>query len=165
MNAEIEKLFITYEISISDYPMEKYSHRTDEDLRSSIRAMNRRLDELHIEAAQICNILPLKPGKKFWVLSEIDWDYDPKLTPIFEKCKEMESKIFHLQNVVKMRNAIKEDNVKWILAQDKAYEWGKDYSDEELIQFFKQHGLAMGFSSLTSELVKNPNYLKEKAMI
>ena len=50
----------------------KYQNRTLEDLKSSLRAVNHKLDNLRIEAAQIVGVLPLKPDCKFWVATEID---------------------------------------------------------------------------------------------
>lgn len=158
---KIIELFEIYGIPTEEYPLEKYSNRTSEDLRSSIRAISIRLDNLHMDAAIITGVLPLKPGRKFWTLDEINWD-DPKLqeTDIEENCKELSRKRYELTNVVELRKAITEDNVDWMLARHKAYKWGKEYTVEELQTFFKQNNLPMGFSSLTSVLVKNPDFLE-----
>jgi len=152
--------FKTYGVSPEDYPLEKYTDQSSEDLRSSIRAIERRLDNLHIDAALLVEVLPLTPGKKFWTLQEINWD-DPILqeTDIFETCKELEHKKFLLENVVKLRKAIEDDNVDRILAQDKAYTWGKNYTDDQLKTFFKQHHMSTGFFDLTWALVENPHFL------
>ncbi|MBQ2651933.1 MAG: hypothetical protein IJF83_00105 [Methanobrevibacter sp.] len=165
-NTFLLEKFRIYGISPEDYPMEKYSDRTDEDLRSSARAITRRLDDLHMDAAIITGVLPLQPGKKFWTLDEINWD-DPKLqkTDIEKQCKELAQKRYELTNVVNLRKAIKEDNVISLLAKDKAYTWGAKHSLEELVTFFEQNNLHLGFGSLIPILEQNPHYLDEEGVL
>lgn len=156
----LEKLEL-YGISPEDFPMEKYSQRTIESLKSSIRAINLRIENLHMDAAQICGVLPLAPGKIFWTIDDINWD-DQKLqeTKIFENLQDLADKKYKLNNVVDLREGIENNNVDWVLARHKAYSFGRNYTTEELTTFFKQHGLTRGFFSLTQKLVENPNFLE-----
>lgn len=138
--------------------MDKYQNRTLEDLRSSYRAIGRKLDALHIEAAIAVEVLPLKPGRKFWVATEIDWE-DPRIPGhLKQKVFELSEKHYQLGQVIGKREAIEKDDLPRWEARQVAYGWLNVLGDEADNWLIKHHLTTV---SLTESLLENPNFLEE----
>ena len=72
----------------------QYPGRSLEDLKSSRRAVNNKIDDIVQQAAIIQGILPLKPGRKFWCVTEIDWA-NVRLSALRESYFELIQKGIH----------------------------------------------------------------------
>lgn len=129
--------------------------RSLEDLRSSERAVTRKADKLAIEAANITGILPLKQGRKFWCVTEINWD-DPRLTALKEtyfKC---------IEDARNLRDAIgRLENVDRYEARKKANHFLNTNfnSFEEEVAWLRKHNL--NGLTLVEKILDNPNFLEE----
>ena len=140
----------------------KYQGRSLEDLRSSLRAINHRLDSIRMEAANITGILPLKPERKIWTADEIQWD-DPKLADIkdtyFELCETASKLTHHVSEL----EAKKSGNLTVWKAKQKGEIFLRIHfhSIEEEKRFFEKNNLHRGMSSLTEAILTNPNFLDE----
>lgn len=140
----------------------KYEGRSLEDLKSSLRAVNHKIDDINMEAAVIMGILPLPEGKPFWIAGEIDWN-SPKLDHLRETFFKLVDESYELTQYVGRLQAEKEGNLDVWNAEQKGLKFLKEHfnSFEEEVSFFKRNNLVRGFSSLTEELLKNPNFLVE----
>lgn len=139
----------------------KFQNRSLEDLKSSHRAIQNKLDSLREEAAIITGVLPLKPGRKFWVADEIDWD-DPKLEGIKDTYFELKDTSSSLAYHVGRLEAIKNDELPLWEAKVKAITFLEDNFNgiEEEAEFFRKNNLVRGYSSLKWNLLRNPNFLE-----
>ena len=143
-------------------PFTKYQGRSLEDLRSSLRAVNRKIDNIRMDAARLVGILPLKPGRRFWVATEIDWT-DTRLDSIRDKYFQLLDTAYELEHTLGKIEA--ETNNR--CAQWKTYikinrflaDNFKTFEEEEL--FFKKNNLVRGVMSLREKIAENPDYLDE----
>lgn len=140
----------------------KFQNRSLEDIKSSYRAVQHKIDSIRNEAAIITGILPLKPGRKFWVADEINWD-DPKVADLRETYFELISTSKILTPHISRLEAQKSGNLEVWKAKQKGERFLKDNfsSIEEETAFFKKNNLVRGYSSLTEALLSNPNFLNE----
>ena len=138
--------------------MDKYEGRSLEDLRSSYRAIDRRLDQLRIEAAIAVEVLPLKPGRKFWTADEIDWD-DPRISEhLKQKVFDLCEKHTQLYKTITRREAIENDDLPRWEARQVAYGWLHVLGDEAN-DWLIAHKLST--ISLTEAILENPQFLEE----
>lgn len=132
--------------------------RSLEDLRSSVRAIDRRIETMHMDAALLTGILPLKSGRKLWSSSEIDWD-DPKIS------EDMRTTYFSLlgkryalnQKVTRMEAVRDNDLPRWE-ARNIAYGW-LHVLGERGNDWLIEHKLTT--VTLTEEILRNPDFLEE----
>lgn len=132
--------------------------RSLEDLRSSVRAIDRRIETMHMDAALLTGILPLPEGRKLWSSSEIDWD-DPKIP------EDMRTTYFSLlskrhnlnQKVTRIEAENNNEIPRWG-AERVAYGWlhvlGENGND-----WLIKHKLTT--VTLTDAILNNPNFLEE----
>ena len=134
-----------------------YTGRSLEDLKSSKRAIIRKMDDLTQEAAIITGILPLKPGRKFWCVGEINWD-DSRLTAIRKTYFELAEKADNLNDEIEKRE---NENLHRHEARKKANHFltTSFNSFEDEAKWLKKHGL--NGLSLAEKILQNPNFLSE----
>jgi hypothetical protein len=137
--------------------MDKYHGRSLEDLRSSYRAIGKKLDNIRMDAAILTNILPLPEGKRFWVADEIQWD-DPRLDDIRDKFFSLLEKHHDLERTIGRLEAIRDNDLPRWEARQTAYGWlnilGDDGND-----WLIQHNLTT--VTLTEAILLNPQFLEE----
>jgi len=140
----------------------KYEGRSLESLKSSLYAVNLRLEKLRIEAALALGILPLPEGKPFWVADEIDWT-NPEVSDLSRTYFDLLDKSHDLSREIEYREAVLSDNIPYYEAKNKAYAFmNTNFTNlDEEVEFFKKNNLLRGMSSLAEEICKNPNYLEE----
>ena len=140
----------------------RYEGRSLEDLKSSLRAVNLKLDDIRMEAAKIVGVLPLKPGRKFWVATEIDWE-DSRLDHLREKYFYLLDAAYELQHITGKLEAEANDELEqWeIYNEIDSFLTTNFKTFDEEVEFFKKNNLVRGLSSLREEVLRNPNYLNE----
>ena len=140
----------------------KYNGRTTEDLKTSLRAINNKIDSLRMDAAILQGVLPLPDGKRFWVADEIDWT-SPELSNLSKTYFDLLDKSHDLRREIDYREAIKNNAIPLYESRQIAYEFINTNcnSFEEEVDFFKKNNLVRGMSSLVEEIYKDPNFLKE----
>ena len=134
-----------------------YTGRSLEDLKSSNRSIYRKMDDLTQEAAIITGILPVKPGRKFWCVTEINWD-DSRLTAIRKTYFELAEKAANLDDAIaKLEN----DNFHRHEACKKANHFLSTSFDsfEDEAKWLKKNNL--NGLSLAEKILENPNFLSE----
>lgn len=139
----------------------KYKGKSFEDLKSSLRAINNRIESMRMDAALLTGILPLTNGRKIWTADEINWD-DPKLTDFRETYFELVDTARILTLHVSRLEATKKGNLEVWKANQKGLRFLRDNfnSLEEEVEFFKKNNLTRGMSSLTEAILSNPNFLE-----
>lgn len=140
----------------------RYEGRSLEDLKSSLRAVNLKIDSIKMDAAQIVGVLPLKPGRKFWVATEIDWE-DPRLDhlrPEYFRLLDAAYELDHITGKLEAESRGELEQWKIYTEIDSFLNTNFKTFDEE-VEFFKKNNLVRGLSSLRAEVLKNPNYLNE----
>ena len=140
----------------------KYNGRTTEDLKTSLRAINNKIDSLRMDAAILQGVLPLPDGKRFWVADEIDWT-SPELSNLSKTYFDLLDKSHDLRREIDYREAVKTNTIPLYESRNKAYEFINNNfnSLEEEVDFFKKNNLVRGMSSLVEEIYRNPNFLEE----
>jgi hypothetical protein len=140
----------------------KYNGRTTEDLKTSLRAINNKIDSLRMDAAILQGVLPLPDGKRFWVADEIDWT-SPELSNLSKTYFDLLNKSHDLRREIDYREAIKNNAIPLYESGQIAYEFINTNcnSFEEEVEFFKKNDLVRGMSSLVEEIYRNPNFLNE----
>ena len=132
-----------------------YTGRSLEDLKSSKRAIFRKMDDLTQEAAIITGILPVKPGRKFWCVTEINWD-DSRLTAIRKTYFELAEKAANLDDAIaKLEN----DNLHEARKKANHFLSTSFTSFEDEAKWLKKNNL--NGLSLAEKIIENPNFLSE----
>lgn len=148
---------------MNDIPLpSKYQGRSLEDLKSSLRAVNLKIDNIKMDAAQIVGVLPLKPGRKFWVATEIDWS-DSRLDHLRPDYFRLLDSVYQLQHITSRLEAESNGELeKWEIYNeiDEFLKTNFKTFAEEL-RFFKRNNLTRGLSSLREKCLENPDYLEE----
>ena len=140
----------------------RYEGRSLEDLKSSLSAVNLKIDNIKIDAAIIVGVLPLKPGRKFWIEEEIDWE-DPRLDHLRQDYFKLVDTAYELRHITgKLEAESKGELEQWEIYNkiDSFLNTNFNTFDEE-VEFFKKNNLVRGLSSLREEVLKNPNFLEE----
>ena len=148
---------------MSEYTIPReYQGRSLEDLRSSVRAMEKSIDRKRIDAAIKVGVLPLKPGRRFWVATEINWD-DPRLDDMREPFMELVDKHYKLSKIVGRMEAIQSGNLEFWEAKEKANTFAFEHfsTDEEETEFYRKHNIIQGRFGLAIKIVENPKFLEE----
>ena len=140
----------------------KYNGRTTEDLKTSLRAINNKIDSIRMDAAILQGVLPLPDGKRFWVADEIDWT-SPELSNLSKTYFDLLNKSHDLRREIDYREAIKNNAIPLYESRQMAYEFINTNCNslEEEVDFFKKNNLVRGMSSLVEEIYRNPNFLNE----
>lgn len=140
----------------------RYEGRSLEDLKSSLRAVNLKIDSIKMDAAQIVGVLPLKPGRKFWVATEIDWE-DPRLDHLRPEYFRLLDAAYELDHITgKLEAESRGELEQWeIYTEIDSFLNTNFKTFDEEVEFFKKNNLVRGLSSLRAEVLKNPNYLNE----
>ena len=140
----------------------KYQGRSLEDLKSSHRAVNNKLDSIRMDAAIILGVLPLPDGKRFWVADEIDWT-KPEVSHLRQTYFDLLDKSHDLRREIEYRDAVQTKTIPLYLARHEAYDFISTNfnSFEEESAFFKKNNLVRGMSSLVDAIYRNPNFLNE----
>lgn len=140
----------------------RYEGRSLEDLKSSLRAVNLKIDSIKMDAAQIVGVLPLKPGRKFWVATEIDWE-DPRLDHLRPEYFRLLDAAYELDHITgKLEAESRGELEQWeIYTEIDSFLNTNFKTFDEEVEFFKKNNLVAGLSSLRAEVLKNPNYLNE----
>ena len=115
----------------------KYNGRTTEDLKTSLRAINNKIDSLRMDAAILQGVLPLPDGKRFWVADEIDWT-SPELSNLSKTYFDLLDKSHDLRREIDYREAIKNNAIPLYESRQIAYEFINTNcnSFEEEVEFF-----------------------------
>lgn len=132
--------------------------RSLEDLRSSVRAIDRRIETMHMDAALLTGILPLPEGRKLWSSSEIVWEDhripDDMRTTYFS----LLGKRYNLNQKVTKMEAIRDNDLPRWEARNIAYGW-LHILGERGNDWLIEHKLTT--VSLTEAILRNPNFLEE----
>ncbi len=132
--------------------------RSLEDLRSSVRAIDRRIETMHMDAALLTGILPLPEGRKLWSSSEIDWD-DPKIPEDMRTTYfSLLSKRYNLNQKVTRIEAENNNELPRWEAERVAYGW-LHVLGEKGNDWLIKHKLTT--ITLTDAILNNPNFLEE----
>lgn len=140
----------------------KYQGRSLEDLKSSLRAVNHKIDDLNMEAATIVGILPLPADRQIWSSTEIDWN-DPRLDNLRETFFNYVDTAYELEHVIGKLDAENNNTVcEWEVYNriDKFLNENFNTFTEE-VEFFKKNNLVRGLCSLRERVLENPDYLRE----
>ena len=132
-----------------------YAGRNLEDLKSSRRAVNRKMDDITQQAAIITGILPLKSGRKFWCVTEINWD-DPNLNGLRETYFKLAETASSLDDAIAN---LEEDNLHWGIKKANHFLTTAFDSFEEEATWLKKNGL--NTFSLAEKILENPQFLNE----
>ena len=139
-----------------------YENRSLEDLRSSYRAVTKKIETMQCEAAEIVGIIPLPEHKKFWVSTEINWD-DTRLDHMRDEYLKLLDTAYELHHVVEKLHATQTNTLEQYQIYQEIDEFlsaNFNTFDEE-IAFFKKNNLVRGLSSLREKVLENPAYLEE----
>lgn len=132
--------------------------RSLESLKSSVRAIDHKLENLRIDAALLVGVLPLKPGRRFWVATEIDWD-DPKIPEdLHENYFSLVEKRYVLNYQAEKMEAEQKNELPRFEAEQIAYKWLNILGDDGNNWLIEHHLTTI---SLTEAILKNPNFLEE----
>ena len=131
-----------------------YEGRSLEDLKSSRAAINRKMENITQEAAVITGVLPLKPGRKFWVVTEINWD-DTRLTNLKETYFKLASQVDLLDDAIAN---LEEDNRYEAIKKANSFLTAFTSFKEEAAWLKKNN---LNTFSLAEKILKNPNFLEE----
>ena len=132
-----------------------YAGRNLEDLKSSRRAVLRKMDDITQQAAIIQEILPLKPGRKFWCVTEINWD-DPNLNGLRETYFKLAETASSLDDAIAN---LEGDNLHWGIKKANHFLTTAFDSFEEEATWLKKNGL--NTFSLAEKILENPQFLNE----
>lgn len=135
----------------------QYPGRSLEDLKSSRRAVQKSIDDIAQQAAIITEILPLKPGRKFWCVTEIDWA-DIRLSALRESYFELIQKASNFDDTIA---CLENDDWDRYMARKKANKFlSSNFSSlEEEAEWLRRFNL--NALTLAEEILKNPNFLSE----
>ena len=135
----------------------QYPGRFLEDLKSSRRAVQKSIDDIAQQAAIIQGILPLKPCRKFWCVTEIDWA-DIRLAALRESYFELIQKASNLDDTIAR---LENDDWDRYMARKKANKFlSSNFSSlEEEAEWLRKFNL--NALTLAEEILKNPNFLSE----
>lgn len=138
-----------------------FEGRSLEDLKSSLHAIDHKIDNLKMDAALILGILPLSDDRRFWVATEINWN-DSKLDHLRDTFFELVEKSYEFTKEVTRREAIRDGYLEYWEAEQKGMQFLSEHfsSFDEEVEFFKKNNLIRGMSSLKEELVRNPRFLE-----
>ena len=138
-----------------------FEGRSIEDLKSSLHAIDGKIDDLKMDAALILGILPLSDDRRFWVATEINWN-DPRLDHLRDTFFEYVQKSYEFSNYIGRLEAINGGYLEYFEAEQKALKFLSEHfsSFDDEVNFFKKNNLIRGMSSLKEELVRNPEFLK-----
>lgn len=148
---------------MNDIPLpSKYQGRSLEDLKSSLRAVNHKIDNIKIDAAILVGVLPLKPGRKFWIATEIDWD-DSRLDHLRPDYFRLLNAAYELDHITGRLEAESNDELeKWEVYNKIDLFLNTNFKTfAEELRFFKRNNLTRGLSSLREKVLENPDYLDE----
>lgn len=131
--------------------------RSIEDLRSSVRAIDRQLEKMRLEAAILTGIIPLPEDRVWWSTSEINWE-DPRLSHMKDNYQALVDKRYNINYEAERKIAIRDDNLPRFEAREIAYGWlhmlGEGGND-----WLIEHHLTT--VSLTERILENPRFLEE----
>ena len=138
-----------------------FEGRSIEDLKSSLHAIDGKIEDLKMDAALILGILPLDENRRFWVATEINWN-DSRLDHIRDTFFEYVEKAHEFSTYIGRLEAIEGDYLEYWEAEQKGMKFLSEHytSFDEQVEFFKKNRLVRGMSSLKEELVRNPNFLE-----
>ncbi len=142
--------------------LSQYSGRSIEDLKSSYRAIQNRIDSMHLDAAIQTGIIPLPEGKMFWTSNEINWN-DPRLDDTRETYFKLLNKAADLRYVINYREAEESNTLEQFLLYEEIDEFiSRNFNSfKELVEFYQRNNLIRGLSSLREKCLENPDYLTE----
>lgn len=133
-----------------------YTNREISQMKTRLRAMERKRDTLAIHVAKTLNL------PNIWTLDMVDWS-NPKVASIKPEIDTVDKQINELSWDIDRAESIRDNNMDYYNAKVKAYDFMAEnftnFDDE--VTFFKKNGLVRGMSSLTEMILKNPNYLEE----
>lgn len=138
-----------------------FEGRSLEDIKSSLHAIDHKIDNLKMDAALILGILPLDDNRRFWVATEINWN-DPRLNHLRDTFFELVQKSYKFSNYIGRLEAIEGGYLEYWEAEQKGLKFLSEHftSFDEQVDFFKKNNLIRGMSSLKEELVRNPRFLE-----
>lgn len=138
-----------------------FEGRSIEDLKSSLHAIDHKIDDLKMDAAVILGILPLDETRRFWVSTEINWN-DSRLDHLRDTFFELVEKSYEFTKHIGRLNAIEGNYLEYWEAEQKGLKFLTEHfnSFDEQVNFFKKNNLHRGMSSLKEELVRNPKFLE-----
>ena len=138
-----------------------FEGRSLEDLKSSLHAIDGKIDDLKMDAAIILGILPLDETRRFWVATEINWN-DSRLDHLRDTFFEYVKKSYEFTTYIGRLEAIEGNYLEYFEAEQKALKFLSENfnSFDDEVKFFKKNNLIRGMSSLKEELVRNPKFLE-----
>lgn len=127
-----------------------------EQLKTQLRSMKKRRDEIAINIAKILNF------PNIWTMAMVDWS-NPEVSHFKEEFQQLDHNINWLSWEIEEAEAIRDGTIDYFNAKVKAYGFIHDnfHSLQEEADFFAKNGLVRGMSSLIEAIYMNPDYLEE----
>ena len=125
-------------------------------LKTQLRAMKKRRDEIAINIAKILNF------PNIWTMAMVDWS-NPEVSHFKEEFQQLDHNINWLSWEIEEAEAIRDGTIDYFNAKVKAYGFIHDnfHSLQEEADFFAKNSLVRGMSSLIEAIYMNPDYLEE----
>ena len=125
-------------------------------LKTQLRSMKKRRDEIAINIAKILNF------PNIWTMAMVDWS-NPEVSHFKEEFQQLDHNINWLSWEIEEAEAIRDGTIDYFNAKVKAYGFIHDnfHSLQEEADFFAKNGLVRGMSSLIEAIYMNPDYLEE----
>ena len=132
--------------------------RSLEDLKSSVRALDRKIEQIQMDAALLTGVLPLPEGRKLWSTTEINWDDHNIPGDMKDNYMDLLRKRYALNKQASRMEAEKDGELPRWEARELAYNWLNCLGDKGN-DWLLEHNLTT--VSLTEEILRNPNFLEE----
>ena len=125
-------------------------------LKTQLRSMKKRRDEIAINIAKILNF------PNIWTMAMVDWS-NPEVSHFKEEFQQLDHNINWLSWEIEEAEAIRDGTIDYFNAKVKAYGFIHDnfHSLQEEADFFAKNSLVRGMSSLIEAIYMNPDYLEE----
>ena len=125
-------------------------------LKTQLRSMKKRRDEIAINIAKILNF------PNIWTMAMVDWN-NPEVSHFKEEYQQLDHNINWLSWEIEEAEAIRDGTIDYFNAKVKAYGFIHDnfHSLQEEADFFAKNSLVRGMSSLIEAIYMNPDYLEE----
>lgn len=95
-----------------------FEGRSLEDLKTSLHAIDHKIDDLKMDAALILGILPLSNDRRFWVATEINWN-DPRLDHLRDTFFELVNQSYEFTTYIGRLEAIEGNYLEYWEAEQK----------------------------------------------
>jgi len=125
-------------------------------MKTRLRALERKRDTLAIHVAKTLNL------PNIWTLDMVDWN-NPEVASIKPEIDTLDNQINELSWEIDRQESLQDGNIDYFNAKVKAHDFIQqnftNFDDEA--EFYQKNNLVRGMSSLTQEILENPDYLEE----